>query len=254
MSRESAAGMPPTLLCIHGWGLNGSVWQDLAGALAGRARVLAPDLPGHGARAGEGRFGGLEAVADELAAGLDARVCVVGWSLGGLLALSLARRHPDKVSSLVLLAATPRFVRAPDWPHAMDPGVLADFARDLAGDFSSTLTRFLALQFLGAPGRGEALRTLKARCLAMPPAPGALAEGLEILRGTDLRAELAGLTAPVHGLFGDLDTLVPVAVVPDLQRLRPDMSVHVLRGAGHAPLLTHVQEVADRLLEWCDGA
>jgi len=169
--------MPPTLLCIHGWGLNGSVWQDLAGALAGRARVLAPDLPGHGARAGEGRFGGLEAVADELAAGLDARVCVVGWSLGGLLALSLARRHPDKVSSLVLLAATPRFVRAPDWPHAMDPGVLADFARDLAGDFSSTLARFLALQFLGAPGRGEALRTLKARCLAMPPAPGGWRKG-----------------------------------------------------------------------------
>lgn len=253
MSRESAAGRQPTLLCIHGWGLNGSVWQDLAGVLTGRARVLAPDLPGHGARAGEAHFGSLEAAADELADGLDTPVCVVGWSLGGLVALSLARRHPERVSCLVLLAATPRFVRASDWPHAMDPAVLAGFARDLADDFASTLTRFLALQCLGAPGRGEALRTLKARCLALPPAPGALAEGLEILRATDLRAELAGLTVPVHGLFGDLDTLVPAAVVADLRALRPDMSAQVLRGAGHAPLLTHVEAVADRLLGWCDG-
>ncbi|MFN2348175.1 MAG: pimeloyl-ACP methyl ester esterase BioH [Thioalkalivibrio sp.] len=238
----------PTFLCIHGWGLNGSVWQDLGAALAGHARVLAPDLPGHGALGDEAVFGGLDRAADRLAGDLDGPVMVVGWSLGGLVALTLARRHPQKVKQVMLLASTPRFVRAPDWPHAMDPDVLATFARDLGADYQATLGRFLALQLLDAPGRAEALRRLKARCLAAPPSAGALAEGLEILWDTDLREQLRVSDVPVRAVLGDLDRLVPAELARDLAALRPGMPVDILRGAGHAPLLTHGPQIARLLL------
>jgi len=240
----------PTFLCIHGWGLNGSVWQDLGEALAGHAHVLAPDLPGHGSHGNEAVFGSLEQAADRLAGGLlGGPVTVVGWSLGGLVALTLARRHPQKVKQVMLLASTPRFVRAPDWPHAMDPDVLAAFARDLGADYQATLGRFLALQLLGTPGRAEALRRLKARCLAAPPSAGALTEGLDILRDTDLREQLRVSDVPVRAVLGDLDRLVPAGVAGDLAALRPGMPVDILRGAGHAPLLTHGPQIARLLLE-----
>lgn len=244
-----SAEVKPALLCLHGWGLNAAVWEPLAEQLAGRARLLAPDLPGHGARAGEGRFGDLGSAADDLAAGLDGPVTVVGWSLGGLLALDMAQRYPARVVRVVLVAATPRFVQAADWPHAVQAEVLADFARDLSWDCRATLTRFLALQVHGVPGRAMSLRDLKARCLQALPHPRALAEGLEVLRDSDLRSRFAALKIPVSAVLGALDTLVPRAVADDLRRLRPGMPVEVLPGAGHAPLLSHADALAERIME-----
>lgn len=243
----------PRLLCLHGWGLNTAVWEPLAALLPGGMQVLAPDLPGHGARAAEARFGGLEEAADRMAGLLDGPATVVGWSLGGLLALALAGRHPGKVARVVLVAATPRFVQAADWPRAMRPEVLDAFARDLALDYRATLTRFLALQVHGVPERAQTLRALKARCLLAPPHPKALAEGLDILRDTDLRPVLSALEMPVHAVLGSLDTLVPAGVAEDLRRLRPGMRVAVLAGAGHAPLLSHPAQLAEFLAEAVRG-
>jgi pimeloyl-[acyl-carrier protein] methyl ester esterase len=243
----------PGLLCLHGWGLNAAVWEPLSARLPGGVRVIAPDLPGHGARAGEARFGGLDEAADRMAALLDAPATVVGWSLGGLLALTLAGRHPGKVARVVLVAATPRFVQAPDWPHALRPAVLDAFARDLALDYRATLTRFLALQVHGVPERAQTLRALKARCLQAPPHAKALAEGLAILRDTDLRPVLSALEMPVHAALGSLDTLVPAGVAEDLRRLRPGMRAAVLAGAGHAPLLSHPAQLAEFLAEAVRG-
>lgn len=88
------------ILFLHGGGLTGRQWTG-AKALLAHAEVLAPDLPGHGARTAQPlTLDGAVAVALGALAGQTAHV--VGHSLGGTVARTLAARHPELVTSLLL--------------------------------------------------------------------------------------------------------------------------------------------------------
>lgn len=235
---RSIHGAGPDWVLLHGWGLHGGVWAPLAEVLAGR-RVHCLDLPGHGRSRGP--------VPDTLA-GAAARVAeatpsgstVMGWSLGGLLALRLALDWPDRVARLVLVAATPRFVSGPDWPHGVAPEVLTEFRSQLASDYRQTLGRFLALQARGSESAREDTRWLRGLLADHgEPQPDGLARGLAWLAGEDLRAELGRVTAPVHLIGGERDTLVPPAALEATAAALPDARTSLVPGAGHAPFISH---------------
>ncbi len=100
----------PPLLLIHGAANDGDAWQRVAAGLAASGcRVLAPDLPGHG-RSGGPPLASIEALADWLPALLDAagvgRAVLVGHSMGSLIALEGAARHPQHCSGLALLGTS----------------------------------------------------------------------------------------------------------------------------------------------------
>lgn len=101
--RTFEGGEGPPLLLVHGYG--GAAWNfsELAPLLVGR-RLIIPDLPGHGGSSPL-PASTLAGFADALAAILERRVDVVGHSLGGVVALRLAERHPSLVRRLVLAAA-----------------------------------------------------------------------------------------------------------------------------------------------------
>jgi pimeloyl-ACP methyl ester carboxylesterase len=96
-------GDGPPLLLVHGFG--GAAWNfsELAPLLVGR-RLIVPDLPGHGASSPL-PAPSLAGFADLVAAILAEPVDVVGHSLGGVVSLRLAERHPTLVRRLVLAAA-----------------------------------------------------------------------------------------------------------------------------------------------------
>jgi pimeloyl-ACP methyl ester carboxylesterase len=98
----------PVILFLHGARMTRKMWLPQMETLAGECRVIALDLPGHGARA-EIRFE-MEAAVREIAEALDAatsgRALVVGSSLGDYASLEFAARCPDKVAGLVLAGCT----------------------------------------------------------------------------------------------------------------------------------------------------
>ncbi|ROR34504.1 pimeloyl-ACP methyl ester esterase BioH [Inmirania thermothiophila] len=226
------------VVALHGWAMSGRVFAPLAARVPG---LLALDLPGHG-EGGAVPAGGVEAWAAAVLARAPRRAWWLGWSLGGMVALAAAAQAPERVAGLVLVAASPRFVRGPDWPRATAPEVLEGFAAELARDHAATLRRFLALQVRGAPGARPLARRLAAAMA--PPRPEALAAGLDILRGADLRGALAALAVPAAVVLGGRDALVPAAVAADLAALAPAARVTVLEDAAHAPLLSHPEAVA----------
>jgi len=241
-------GTGPDLVLMHGWGLHGGVFDTLAATLALRFRVTRVDLPGHGRSAACVLVNDVDIVTAQLSAALPTPAVWVGWSLGGLIALQLALRLPAAVSALMLVATSPRFIRGTDWPHGVDDAVLQQFARDLDQDYAATLARFLALQVRGSAQAGTTLRALRTRLLEQgAPTPAALHVGLDLLRTTDLRAQLGGIDCPTHFVFGERDVLAPASIAKALRVLMPAARSSIIHGAGHAPFLSHGAEFIDLL-------
>ncbi len=248
-------GRGPALVLIHGWGLNADVWDETARALADRFRVTVLDLPGHGRSALGPSPYTLDRLADALAASVDGPAHWLGWSLGGLLCLRLAGRSPERVRSLILCCSSPCFVRAPGWSAALDATLLEQFARELETDGRGTLLRFLALMTQGSAQARAELRLLRERVFRHgEPSAHALRGGLAVLRGADLRAELAAGEIPTLMLLGENDRLVPAACGAAVQALRAEVAVEVIRGAAHAPFLSHQAEFTDAVAAFIQGS
>ncbi|MGV8941097.1 MAG: pimeloyl-ACP methyl ester esterase BioH [Lysobacter sp.] len=237
-------GHGPTLGLIHGWAMHGGLFAPLVDRLAAHYTLHLVDLPGHGHARADDRAMEPVALARELVARVPGAVWL-GWSLGGQIALRAALDHPDQVRGLVMVAASPRFVRSDDWPHGVGRTLFTDFGEALQRDFRGTLDGFLALEALGSATAQDELRKLRAQAFEHgEPSPRALLEGLRLLDTQDLRAELPNLQVPSLWLSGSRDRLVPAGAMPAAAALAPQSRNVVIANAGHAPFLGAADEVS----------
>jgi pimeloyl-[acyl-carrier protein] methyl ester esterase len=242
-------GCGPDLVMAHGWAMHSEVWREFAEQLAEQVRVTLIDLPGHG-RSGNLEDFSLDRVADALAATAPERAFWLGWSLGALLAVGCAARHPGRVRGLLLMAGSPRFVSGPDWPGVASVS-LERVALELESDFVLTLRRFIGLQTFGlenARRLGQQIGAALDRC--PPPEIEALRGGLDLLRRNDLREALRRAECPSLAVLGAHDRLVPKEVGLALQALVPGLELRVLDAAAHLPFATHPEETAAVVLDF----
>lgn len=243
----------PVIAMVHGWGMNARVFDTLAERLADDFEVHALNLPGHGGRAVlPGNT--LQGWADDLANQLPAHSTLLGWSLGGQVAMRAAIDHPGTIARLVVMSSTPRFVMSDDWAHGMTWSDLQTFGTSLINDPQSTLLRFLSLQTRGVVGQKALLQQLREAFLAAPQGDAiALKQGLDLLCATDLRAELPCLVQPTLVIHGTLDTLTPIAAGAWLADHLPHACNIEIPCAAHAPHLTHGDEVAAEIGRFIHG-
>jgi pimeloyl-[acyl-carrier protein] methyl ester esterase len=235
-------GSGPDLVLLHGWGLHRAVWDDIVPALAARHRVHLVDLPGHGASR-DVPFESLDATVARVAGITPDGASLCGWSLGGLVALALAIRHPGKLSRLALVGATACFVQRPGWPHATKRETLEEFARGMRDDPQATIARFFALNTLGMAGARAQARALAARLARMaPPSATVLDESLVALREVDLRTQAASLSTPTLVMHGRLDRLAPFAAGRWLADNIPHAQWVPFHDAAHLPFMSHRDE------------
>lgn len=236
------------LILWHGWGMHPAAWDGFSSLLDGQ--VQTPPLPGYAATAAPAPYT-LDALVDTLLVDVPAPVTLCGWSLGAMLALHAAHRHPDKVARLILIGATPSFVQRADWPHGMTPQALAEFTDAVGRDPAASLKRFIALFNQNDVNSRRIGREL-AQALATSPLPSGatLVAGLDLLRDTDLRAQVPTIRQPTLLLHGAHDPLMPLAAAQWLAATLPQARLEIFSDAAHACFLSDAARCAALVTEF----
>lgn len=222
----------PEVLFIHGFGSDRSTWMFSLQTVAGLARTVALDLPGHGRSSTDVGSGDLPFLADIVRTFMDevglARPHLVGHSLGGAIALEIADREPGRVAAVTLVAPAGfadvinrEFTGA--FPRLTDPESAARTLALLVARPAMISPRMIGdvLSYLARPGVRGALTTI---------AETVFPEGRQRYRYDD---RIAALRMPVQIVWGrDDHVLLPWTASPDT------VPVHILPGAGH---LAHME-------------
>ena len=245
---------------LHGWGTHGAVWDRLIHASAeqrmatGRAafHCIAPDWVQALDPLSDPQTM-LSQLADQIAAQAPAHCAVIGWSLGGQLALRWAARHPQQVQRLILVATTPCFAHGQGWTYGLPCDWVDQFIADFQADPLATLRRFYVLQTRGEAQARQALRQLLAALATRKLATEAQSLALlYCLATSDLRADLPSITQPTMIVQGLEDVLTIPAAADYLASHIPTAQLQAWPSVGHLPLFSQVHSLAQLMSDFCD--
>lgn len=247
---EESAYAP--IVCLHGWGSNSRVWQPLIQNLENVFSFVAVDLPGFG-ESENIHLESLDDLLEGIASTLPERCHVLGWSLGGMLAVALAERCAGRVLSVTTIGSNAKFVKSERWEYACDENVFINFQHELKEDPRTLASRFTQLQSRGDKQRKQVASLLSE--IQEPPVTSHDVEarsqhnawqmGLVFLDQLDLRNILPKLNIPVSAIFSKNDTLVPAAAATQIQKLAgPEFRHYLMDGAGHVPHVSQPEKVA----------
>jgi len=229
---------------LHGWAMNSGIWGGLVELLAADFRVHLVDLPGHGVNQSIALSPDLNEVTELIMSELPAAIWM-GWSLGGLVAMNAAMLRPHSVQKTILVAATPCFSAKTDWDCGVGVNQQQAFANGLDHDLVATLDQF-CLQTFGVAGVDEALHRLdRSTCAENVPTLKTMHTGLDLLYRYDLRDKLNACRVPALYIGGTRDRTIQPESFERAAALMPRASSCLIRGAGHAPFISHQDQFLD---------
>jgi 3-oxoadipate enol-lactonase len=238
---DQGAGIP--LVLLHGYPLDHSIWQAVAPTLAEHARVIVPDLRGHGRTdAPEGKYP-MRLVADDIACLLDAleipKAVVVGHSMGGYVALAFAQAYPQRLLGLGMVASQ----AAADTPERREGRLVT--AREVLLNGMAEIAESMPAKLTT---QARLIPMLRGLILATRPrgASGIL-QGMA--ERPDMTSFLAQIIAPAVVIAGGSDALIPVEKAIEMAHDMPHARLVTLPDAGHMPMVEFPERVAEELVE-----
>ena len=240
-------GDAPVVVFSNSIGTTLEMWDAQARALAGRYRVLRYDTRGHGRSPVAAGPASIETLADDLAGLLDslgvARAHVVGLSLGGMTAQSLAVRRPELVASLVLMATSAHL------PGNWKERAATVLDRGMGAVVEAAIPRWFTPAFIeGSPGQVAKLREAFLKI-----DPRGYAACCHAIAAMDLREGNASIAAPTLILAGADDPATPVAMMEEIRATIPDAELVVLSRAAHILAVERAELVNRHLLAFLDS-
>jgi pimeloyl-ACP methyl ester carboxylesterase len=231
----------PTVVLLHGAGFDHTTWALHSRWFAHHGfGVLAPDLPGHGRSSGA-PLASISDMADWTAALLDAAGCakarLVGHSMGSLIALETASRHPERVSALGLIGTAATMTVGPDLLKAAEANDHAaiDMVSIWGLGFQAGLGGSLAPGLWMLSGAQRVLEKCR---------PGVLFSDLAACNAYQGALDAAAkITVPTTIVLGERDMMTPAKAGRALAAALPSSRIVVLRGAGHMMMAERPDEL-----------
>jgi pimeloyl-[acyl-carrier protein] methyl ester esterase len=244
---EVGEGRP--LLLLHGWSCHGGLFGPQIEAFRCKARVIVPDLPGHGRTGRSGPGLTIEAAADAVADLLAERGCenvvAVGWSMGAHVAWSMIERHgADRLSALVVEDMTPKVLNDGDWRlglrYGLDAAHNEDVLQSIEWHWKEMAPRIAERIF--ATGRAPDRDLLAFAELQIGMAdPSLLAPMWASLTAQDFRALVPAVEVPVVLAHGMRSALYGPDVAEWQAERLPNGRIVAFPRSGHSP---HLEEPA----------
>jgi pimeloyl-ACP methyl ester carboxylesterase len=231
----------PTIVLLHGAGFDHTAWALHSRWFAHHGfGVLAPDLPGHGRSSGA-PLATIAEMADWTAALLDAagvaKAKLVGHSMGSLVALETAARHPARVSALSLIGTAATMTVGPDLLKAAETNdhSAIDMVSIWGLGFQAELGGSLAPGLWMHSGAQRVLEQCR---------PGVLFNDLCACNAyQNALAAAAQIAIPVTLILGERDMMTPARAGKALAAALPNARTVVLDGAGHIMMAERPDEL-----------
>jgi len=231
----------PTVVFLHGAGFDHTTWALHSRWFAHHGYgVLAPDLPGHGRSAGA-PLPGIAEMADWTAGLLDAagvsKAHLIGHSMGSLIALETAARHPARVSALSLIGTAATMTVGPDLLKAAEANDhdAIDMVSIWGLGYQAELGGSLAPGLWMHSGAQRVLENCR---------PGVLFNDLSACNAyQNALAAAAKITVPATLILGERDMMTPARAGRALAAALPNARTVVLPGAGHMMMVERPDEL-----------
>jgi len=233
------------LVFIHGWGQSKQIWHQQQAQLPD---AMFLNLPGHGGEPDSEHW--LETLANQLP---EEPCILVGWSLGGMLAMQLALAYPERIKALALINSTACFPKKEGWADGCSNEVLQGFKQGIEQQAAKTMSRFFALMLHGENIERQQFNMIARAAIDRehPTSLQGMQEGLRLLEALDLRDAVAKITQPTWIAHGDSDAIIPVQASAFLAKHIPHSTLHRFENCGHAPFLTQTKTFHSLLESWC---
>jgi 3-oxoadipate enol-lactonase len=229
-----SAGSGQTLLLLHGYPLSRRLWQPQLEYLTEAARLIAPDQRGHGdSDAPEGPYT-MDQLADDAIAlldslGLTQPAVVAGLSMGGYVALALARRYPSRVAGLIL-AATKAGADSPEAQANREKAAALAREKGVEAVVDTVLPKMFAPStYTGNPALVAEWRGI----MAATPLNGVVGDLLGMKDRPDSTPLLPQITKPVLVIHGQDDQLIPPREAEATHAGLPNAKLVLVPNAGH---------------------
>ena len=222
---EAGGGDAPPIVFLHGVGSDKSVWAPQLEHFGQSRRALAFDYPGYGEsdpappRTTRDDFAAAMLAAMDALGIRDAHVC--GLSLGGVIAIAMHERLPNRCRSLILADT-----------FAVHPDGAAIYDRSVAASESMAELAAARTPALLAPGASEALHQEVRETMARID-PDAFRIGAKAVWLADQRDRVGKISVSTLVIVGDQDTITPTELSEDLVERIAGAEFQILAGAGH---------------------
>lgn len=229
---------PHTLLLIHGFPLSNAIWAPQYDDLYDLARMIGPDLPGHGSSDPPAGPISIELMAEQCADLLDNLeitdpVVVCGLSMGGYVAFEFFKQNPSRVKGLILTAT-----RAAADSEAAQSGRNAAISKIKKKGVETFTEEMLPKLFSPATlDHDEELVAYIQEIMNQTSQEGAVGALRAMKDRADSLPLLDKITVPTLIVHGEDDQIIPVEEAMEMQKLIPAADLYILENAGHLPNL-----------------
>jgi len=250
---------PKNIVFVHGWASGPYVWINQVSFFKDNYNVHTPQLLGYDTaqplatciNSADSGLKIFECTAKDIHAFIVEKdlndVCLVGWSLGGMVSLKLASDLKKRISSLVLIDTTVCFVRTKNFKYGVPINVVEKIFDKMETNFKATLDWFYKFCFSSnEKSRNEYGDILKMLGDVMSPLnEEALKAGLKLLMEMDASYLLADIDMPALIIHGRHDKVCPVEAAEFMARGIKNSRLEIFETSGHAPFLTDHKKVND---------